>query len=187
MINAGSLVDLLGWWKQLSTLGLHGFGYYVNAFRFYIYVPLFKLGCLCEDMILSNFTSSQLPLVSAILLQLYSFDCSILQQQLTLKQEALSIKHKNLSSSFSSLLVYWPSTIFERKVAVLLAIGVPCMDLLFISVTFVMQSHFVMVGHPRISLLTVFVVDLTVLNMPLVVQMVLWCRYLGKTLLIRTS
>ena len=42
------------------------------------------------------------------------------------------------------------------------------MVLLFIRVTFVMQLHFDMVGHPRISLLTVFVVDL---NMPSAVQM----------------
>jgi len=27
---AGSLVDLLNWWKQLSTLG-PGYGYYMNA------------------------------------------------------------------------------------------------------------------------------------------------------------
>jgi len=43
------------------------------------------------------------PLVSAILNQLSSLDCSILQKQHTLKQEALSIKYKNLSSNFSSL------------------------------------------------------------------------------------
>ena len=45
------------------------------------------------------------------------------------------------------------------------------MVLLIIKVTFVMQSHFVMVGHPRISLLTVFMVDQTVLNMPSLIQM----------------
>jgi len=28
--DAGSLVDLLNWWKQLSTLG-PGYGYYANA------------------------------------------------------------------------------------------------------------------------------------------------------------
>jgi len=43
------------------------------------------------------------PLTSAIIKQLSSFDCSILQQQHTLKQEALSIKQKNLFNSFSSL------------------------------------------------------------------------------------
>jgi len=29
---AGSLVDLLDWWKQLSALG-SGFGYHMNAFK----------------------------------------------------------------------------------------------------------------------------------------------------------
>ena len=63
------------------------------------------------------------PLVSAILKQLSSFNSSILQQQHTFKQDALSIKCKNLSNSFSSLqfiqpyqLVFsicWSSAIFE--------------------------------------------------------------------------
>jgi len=43
------------------------------------------------------------PLTSANINQLSSFGCSILQQQRTLKPVALSIKHKNLSNSFSSL------------------------------------------------------------------------------------
>ena len=45
------------------------------------------------------------------------------------------------------------------------------MVLLFIRVTFVMQSHFDMVGHPRIFLLTVYVVNQTVLSMLSAVQM----------------
>ena len=34
---AGSLVDLLNWWKQLSTLG-PDYGYYVNAAKSWLVV-----------------------------------------------------------------------------------------------------------------------------------------------------
>ena len=37
---AGSLVDLLNWWKQLSTLGL-GYGYYMNAVKSWLVVKEF--------------------------------------------------------------------------------------------------------------------------------------------------
>ena len=108
------------------------------------------------------------PLASAILNQLSS---SIFQQQYTLKQEALSIKRKNLSNSFSSFYSTFSTSLqlslklTGEKGASSLLSTLP-MVLLFTRVTFVMQSHFIMVGHPRISLQTVFVADLTVLNMP---------------------
>jgi len=41
---AGSLVDLLIWWKQLSTLG-PGYGYYVNAAKSWLVV---KKDCFDE-------------------------------------------------------------------------------------------------------------------------------------------
>jgi len=44
------------------------------------------------------------PLASAIFNQLFSFACSILHQLHNLKQETLSLKHQNLSNSFSSFL-----------------------------------------------------------------------------------
>ena len=113
------------------------------------------------------------PMAAAIINQLSSFDCTIFHRQRDLEQEALSIKHQRFADSLSTLSSTLPPNLqLSLKLAGekgasswLSTLPLECYGFSFIRVNFVMLLLSILVGLLRIFLPTVFVVNLTPLNM----------------------
>ena len=98
-IAAGSLVDLLNWWKQLSTLA-PGYGYYVNAAKSWLVV---KEDCFNEACSLFAGTSlritTEYPYLGAPLgFHAYEFHSTFLQEKISQWEHDIDFLNLLLSS-----------------------------------------------------------------------------------------